>query len=486
MLPAVLLLAALAAGCSSASDPTLPSFSDVSAAPPPIQAAAEAVVKIHTVGEAATGAFVSSTGLLLTNNHVLGVDVCPADGCYVLLTLRHQRGAPPQDPISVFAMPVAVSPGLDVALVQIYAGPGLPMLQTPHFLSIEPIDVASLQGKHVHVVGHPEGHLKKWTSGTVVDASGEDWFETTAYVLPGSSGSPVLDDQGKLVGLVHRSPQGEDRITLKGYDVASVATASLPLQAALKAPLPPQMISTTASVSRAGVVEHNRLYLNAGAGSVRLIGEPQQTVLSVLGEACDRGLARTDFRSPEDLSAALAPCMDAMLWIMCRPDPQRMALGTECPSRDEQAAWAQRFRAVTQTWLSFNGELVLSPLSTGIDELSSDLGDAGSNSMQEIQRVLSSANPPLDFALASLLASKGATSYNGVDLSAYVENYAKIPSYYLSAPAIVAAALWLNHANEMDRETVLQIMRGLLADGDVTVGARLSIEDALYLRGVLD
>jgi len=65
------LAASLALGCGE--DPprtSLPAFYDVRTAPPPIQTAAEAVVRVHTAGEYGTGAFVSPTGLLLTNDQL--------------------------------------------------------------------------------------------------------------------------------------------------------------------------------------------------------------------------------------------------------------------------------------------------------------------------------------------------------------------------------------------------------------------------------
>jgi len=183
------LAASLALGCGE--DPprtSLPAFYDVRTAPPPIQTAAEAVVRVHTAGEYGTGAFVSPTGLLLTNDHILGDTVCPVEGCAIQLSFDHQRGKPPQNAVTVFAVPQAVDVGLDMALVQITNLGGGPF-STPAYLNVNNLDAGALVGAHVTVVGHPEGELKKWTSGLVTDAFG-NWFTTTAYTLPGDSGSP--------------------------------------------------------------------------------------------------------------------------------------------------------------------------------------------------------------------------------------------------------------------------------------------------------
>ena len=202
------LLASLA-GCSKndGTHVTLPSFADVSQAPAVIQKAARAVVRIGVTGELATGSFISPSGLLLTNDHVLGVDICPLEGCFAQITQMHQKNALPQDPRTVFVVPQAVDVGLDMAVVQVFSGSDASSapLDTPDYLTIDSHDPTSLQGEHVHVVGHPEGNLKKWSQGEVVDSDGS-WVYTTAYILPGNSGSPLLDDEGRLVGLMHRGP----------------------------------------------------------------------------------------------------------------------------------------------------------------------------------------------------------------------------------------------------------------------------------------
>jgi len=80
--PEFLGIAALcaAAGACSSSKPchcTLPHFNDITTATPEIQAAARAVVRLQTAGEYGTGFFISPTGLLLTNNHVLAILYVP-------------------------------------------------------------------------------------------------------------------------------------------------------------------------------------------------------------------------------------------------------------------------------------------------------------------------------------------------------------------------------------------------------------------------
>ena len=112
---AILLVLTATWGCSEGSAAHLPAFSDIRSAPSPIQEAAKAVVRIHTAGSYGTGAFISPSGFLLTNNHVLGAGVCPIEGCHVQLAFMHQRGELYRQSITVLAVPVAVAVNRTVA-----------------------------------------------------------------------------------------------------------------------------------------------------------------------------------------------------------------------------------------------------------------------------------------------------------------------------------------------------------------------------------
>ena len=233
MLKRMLSVVMLWAACSDASFHA-PALNDISAAPAAIQTAAKAIGRIAVSQGSGTAAFLSANGLMITNNHVLGIDICPVEGCWATLTMGLERGAAIPKPQIVFVKPVTANVGLDIAIVQVSDGQGGSALSTPDFLTLAPRDSTSLMGSHIYVVGHPEARLKKWSSGVVVDSLG-DWFESNAFILPGSSGSPVLDDAGEMVGIMHRGPTGEDLITSEGYTVSSLGTAAAAIIFALSA-----------------------------------------------------------------------------------------------------------------------------------------------------------------------------------------------------------------------------------------------------------
>ena len=86
------------------------------------------------------------------------------------------------------------SEALDFTIVKVKDGrkckrPPIPLRNTP-------IDVSDT----VVIIQHPSGGKKQIDSGLVVDQDSENLFYQ-CDTLPGSSGSPVLDEYGNLVGL---------------------------------------------------------------------------------------------------------------------------------------------------------------------------------------------------------------------------------------------------------------------------------------------
>lgn len=482
LLASITALFASLAGCGDTTtvvnNADLPVFNDITSAPPAIQTAARAVVRISTAGGTATGFFISPTGQLLTNDHVLGDSVCAAEGCYIEITRMHQRGAVQQDPEIVFAVPGAVDAGLDMAVVQLYDTKGGTKRATPDYLSFNSRSSASLLGMHVTIVGHPEGNLKKWTAGTVANSAGK-WFQATAFALPGNSGSPVLDDDGLVVGLIHRGPDSLDLFTANSANVFSICTASAPIIAAMSAPLPVTMISVTAPTTVEKFLANDLLYLNARVTSLIADGTVT-TPLNLLATACDAALARQDFTSPNDLADALTPCSHAQDWIECRSDVEDVPYGVLCPAGGDATAWASRFKAVSQNWMDMVGQPDYGSITFAIAQLQPNMSagiSAGGNALR--QELLASA-PVLDLSLAYYLAAFNVTTYNNVNIKNYLVNYRTVLHYELNDFSIAYGAAWLYYTNSLVKADLLSLLSGLYKDPDVSLGARLSIEELRY------
>jgi hypothetical protein len=472
----------LLGGCSSSSASVhLPSFDDVSSAPPAIQTAAQAIVLIGIPGAVATGSFISPDGLLLTNNHVLGAGVCPIEGCYAQVTWMYQRGAPLQPAITLYVIPRAVDIGLDMAVLQASVAPGAPPFATPQYLTIDSHDPASLLGTHINIVGHPEGSVKKWSAGEVISTDGS-WIWTSAFILPGNSGSPILDDHGHLVGLIHRAPTDEDLVADDGIDLYSIGTASSALIGAMGAPLPASMWSTAAPATDADVVYNQLVYLAARVQNAN-VGGAAKPVLTSLGAACDQGLAVNDYASPEDLESGLQPCLDAEAWIECRTDSMT-AFGV-CPDATDAAAWLQRYQAVFDTWVAFNGQLELDETSFAPAALSSSMAAGQTAGAQRLSQALASTKPALDFHVAPNLAAFAIATYQGTSVVDFTRGYASVPDYAFWGESIVETVLFLNHADELSGSDTGTLLTTLAADPTIDLGTKLYIEQVQYNSGAL-
>lgn len=140
--------------------------------------------KEHVYG---SGFIISKDGLIITNNHVV------ADAEKVIVTLQGDR--------KVTAKVIGTDPKTDVAVIKI-EGNNFP------FLSLG--DSSALEvGEWVMAIGNPFGLEASVTVG-VVSAKGrnqlhltdfDDFIQTDAAINPGNSGGPLLNMNGKVVGM---------------------------------------------------------------------------------------------------------------------------------------------------------------------------------------------------------------------------------------------------------------------------------------------
>jgi Tfp pilus assembly protein PilF len=152
-----------------------------------VQKAKPAVVEILTYDQqnnllkGGTGFFISSDGKLLTNYHVISggssiVAKTPAGDLYYLKSV------------------VAASEFDDVAELQFLA------TDVPYLVLGS--SSSAVEGQRVLVIGNPEG-LEGTVSDGIISAfrAGRSMIQITAPISPGSSGSPVLDESGNVIGI---------------------------------------------------------------------------------------------------------------------------------------------------------------------------------------------------------------------------------------------------------------------------------------------
>jgi S1-C subfamily serine protease len=153
------------------------------------------VVFISSEGGFGSGFFVDGDGLVLTSRHVVG------RAAQVKVVLSDGRTLPGR-------VVELAADTIDLALVQVEAKktPAL-MLQSKHELRV---------GSWVASVGHGRGGIWSFNVGMVsnIYPAGSDRpvFQTQIPLNPGSSGGPVVDRQGRVVGIVTAGIENSNNI----------------------------------------------------------------------------------------------------------------------------------------------------------------------------------------------------------------------------------------------------------------------------------
>jgi S1-C subfamily serine protease len=139
--------------------------------------------------------FIDSTGLLITNYHVISSEVDPKYEGYSRMYIRMGDSASPRIPARV----IGYDKALDLALIKTE-------YKSEFVFSI--VDrVIPQVGDTVLAIGSPGGLERTVTSGIVSSLSRRflqigDVYQIDAAVNPGNSGGPVVDTSGRLVGIV--------------------------------------------------------------------------------------------------------------------------------------------------------------------------------------------------------------------------------------------------------------------------------------------
>jgi S1-C subfamily serine protease len=196
-------------GRGASSVPAQPGASPGPAAPrrtvPPVAAPTElsaeqvyrkarsATVTVMTPTGTGSGVFVSASGLLLTNEHV--VEQFP------VVQIKTSTGS------RVLARVVRVDEESDLAVLRVAR---IPDAATCLAIDTQPVR----RGQTVYALGSPLQIEQVFTQG-IVSADSPEAILHTASIAPGNSGGPLMNDQGQIVGI--------NRAVLRRYDSMAVA-----------------------------------------------------------------------------------------------------------------------------------------------------------------------------------------------------------------------------------------------------------------------
>lgn len=161
------------------------------------------VCRILTPSDRGTG-FLVSGNRLLTNHHVIP-DAHVAANTWVEFGYEEDRlqRLMPSYRYRLKPGSVEVDAALDVCLAEVEEAPGNPSLSSWGALDLAPT-ASPKPGDHVTIIQHPQGGPKQvaLTANQVVNIY-EHWLQYSTDTLPGSSGSPVFNDDWKVVAIHH-------------------------------------------------------------------------------------------------------------------------------------------------------------------------------------------------------------------------------------------------------------------------------------------
>jgi S1-C subfamily serine protease len=135
----------------------------------------------------------------------------------VVIFFKPQGRADIDNSDAYLARVIAQNKVSDLALLHLTKSP--PALAPISVGAISSVQVA----EDIHVIGHPNGNLWSYSTGVVSQIrDGYNWtysdgskheakvLQLQTAINPGNSGGPVLDDQGKLLGLIAMSEEGQN------------------------------------------------------------------------------------------------------------------------------------------------------------------------------------------------------------------------------------------------------------------------------------
>jgi hypothetical protein len=226
-----------------------------------------AVVTIRTADSLGTGFVVRSDGWIATNLHVI------VGGTRVKVTLRDERE------LDVVEL-LAASPEYDLALVRVQAR-GLRTVSLGNSDVIRP-------GDPVIAIGNPLG-LEDTVSNGLVSArrkyNGFEVLQVSAPIAPGSSGGPLFNERGEVVGVATAVLQGGQNLNF-GVPVRYLAPM-------LKQPAPMPFSEFATLVAQLRRKAHAKIERNAPNYPLSLLEgcpiQAQKLVVRLLGDAIEAG-----------------------------------------------------------------------------------------------------------------------------------------------------------------------------------------------------
>jgi V8-like Glu-specific endopeptidase len=167
--------------------------------------AARSVCRVLTPSSVGTG-FLVAPRLVMTNNHVIP-DARTAEHTFIEFNYEEDGSGQLLETVRYALEPVTfrTSPrdALDYTLVGVAADTAKPPLESWGVLRLNP-HADPVPSEHVVIIQHPNGGLKRITlTANYVTGTQVPRLHYTTDTMPGSSGSPVFNDQWQVIAIHH-------------------------------------------------------------------------------------------------------------------------------------------------------------------------------------------------------------------------------------------------------------------------------------------
>jgi len=156
----------------------------------------EAVVQVRTPGALGSGFFINQDGFLMTNFHVIEGET------QISVEVYHQRAGELERRSYKQVRIIALNKFADLALLRIEDK------EAPRFKCVPLGSADALAvGEQVFAIGSPLGLERTVTEGILSTKTrllgGELYLQTTAQINPGSSGGPLFNMRGEVIGVTN-------------------------------------------------------------------------------------------------------------------------------------------------------------------------------------------------------------------------------------------------------------------------------------------